>query len=585
MTSLSTPSSPKQTLDVTHPELLSEWDYEANGDLLPSKVTHGSKKTVYWLCPKAQHSYSNRVSHRTNGIGCPYCSGRKMSKGVTTLDVMHPDLFKQIHPTLNVGVDIYNLSPGSHMKLWWVCEENSHEWEAGIRNRAQKGQGCPICVGVQVLSGFNDLATTDPEVAAEWHPTKNGALQPSTISRNTKHRVWWLDKECGHEWEAPVSNRTRLSNGCPFCSGRSVIPGDSDLKTNYPEIAAEWHPTKNDDLLPENVKPYTHQKVWWLCDNNHEWFAAVGGRTAGRGCPSCSNHISKAEQVIFDHIVSLGFAAQQTNRKLLGNGKEIDIYVPEKKFGIEFNGLYWHSEAQGKGRTYHQDKWLTAKEKGIHLIQIWEDDFRRNPQKVLNLITHKLGASKQATVFARKTSVRVLSTYDARKFLELNHIQGFASGSHYVGLVDAAGVTVALLVVKWESDRRTLNIIRYATSARVVGGFTKLLAFASREYTPESFITFADHMISDGGLYEGNGFVADKVLAPDYMYIVGGERQHKFGFRLKRFRSDPQLVFVEGASERELADLNGLLRVWDAGKTRYRFTPVYSSVASSSSSS
>lgn len=560
MTSPSDPSTPKQTLDITHPELLSEWDYEANGVLLPSKVTHGSKKTVYWLCPKAQHSYSNRVSHRTNGIGCPYCSGRKMSKGVTTLDVIHPDLFKQVHPTLNTDVDIYNLSPGSHLKIWWKCKESGHEWEAGVRNRAQKEQGCPFCVGVKVLVGFNDFCTTEPEIAADWHPTKNTPFLPTQFKSSSHRNTWWLGQQCGHEWKAPIGNRTRLGNGCPFCSGRSVIPGDSDLKTNYPEIAAEWHPTKNGDLLPENVKPYTHQKVWWLCENKHEWFAGVGGRTAGRGCPSCSNHISKAEQVIFDHIVSLGFAAEQTNRKLLGNGKEIDIYVPEKKFGIEFNGLYWHSEAQGKGRTYHQDKWLTAKEKGIHLIQIWDDDFRRNPQKVLNLITHKLGASKQATVFARKTSVRVLSTYDA------------------------AGLTVALLVVKWESDKKTLNIIRYATSARVVGGFTKLLAFASRVYKPESFITFADHMISDGGLYEGNGFVADKVLAPDYMYIVGGERQHKFGFRLKRFRSDPQLVFVEGASERELADLNGLLRVWDAGKTRYRFTPVYSSPSSSSSS-
>lgn len=102
-----------------------------------------------------------------------------------------------------------------------------------------------------------------------------------------------------------------------------------------------------------------------------------------------------------------------------------------------------------------------------------------------------------------------------------------------------------------------------------LGGFTKLLTYAEREYTPSRFITFADHCISDGGLYEGNGFVVDKTLPPDYMYVVGDRREHKFDYRLKRFRNDPDLKYVEGLTERELAALNGLVRVWDAGKTRF----------------
>lgn len=81
--------------------------------------------------------------------------------------------------------------------------------------------------------------------------------------------------------------------------------------------------------------------------------------------------------------------------------------------------------------------------------------------------------------------------------------------------------------------------------------------------------TFSDHCVSDGGLYEQNGFVVDKVLPPDYMYVVGNRREHKFRYRLKRFREDPNLVYQDGISERELAKLNGLRRVWDAGKTRW----------------
>jgi len=127
------------------------------------------------------------------------------------------------------------------------------------------------------------------------------------------------------------------------------------------------------------------------------------------------------------------------------------------------------------------------------------------------------------------------------------------------------------LVLRKESgEDDVLNIIRYATAANVVGGFTKLLKHAEKVYSPESFITFADHCVSDGGLYESNGFVADKILSPDYMYVVKGERKHKFGYRLKRFQNDPELLWEPNLTERELAALNGLERIWDAGKTRYR---------------
>lgn len=133
----------------------------------------------------------------------------------------------------------------------------------------------------------------------------------------------------------------------------------------------------------------------------------------------------------------------------------------------------------------------------------------------------------------------------------------------------------ALLVLKRDKDStgdNVLNIIRYATHGLVQGGFTKLVKHATAIYQPGSFVTFADHCISDGSLYENNGFIVDKEIAPDYMYVVNNERKHKFGYRLKRFRDDSDLIWQEGASERELAALNGLEHIWDAGKTKYRLT-------------
>jgi hypothetical protein len=124
------------------------------------------------------------------------------------------------------------------------------------------------------------------------------------------------------------------------------------------------------------------------------------------------------------------------------------------------------------------------------------------------------------------------------------------------------------MVLKKEADEK-LNIIRYATAGSVSGGFQKLLAYTERTYSPSSFITFADHTISDGGLYQNSGFVVDKIIPPDYMYVVNKQRKHKFGYRLKRFKNDPNLLWDETLSERELALLNNIPRIWDAGKTRY----------------
>ncbi|MEC8568684.1 MAG: zinc-ribbon domain-containing protein, partial [Pseudomonadota bacterium] len=297
----------------------------------------------------------------------------------------------------------------------------------------------------------------------------------------------------------------------------------NDLATKQPALAAQWHPTKNGDFTPQQVASGGgRSQAWWQCEKGREWKARVAGRITGRGCPECwaGSYASKAETELFDFITYLlpGEVVVQGDRKTL-KGKEIDVYVPSLKLGVEFNGLFWHTEEAGRGRRYHEEKYLAAKAAGVQLIQVWEDDYNRHPDLVKRILSHKLGVSDQPAVYARKTRVEVLTTSVARVFLDQNHIQGFASGSYYLGLRDIeTNGLVAVMVLKREVGvnvpDRTLNISRYATSTRVPGGFTKLLKHAERTYNPSRFITFADHCISDGALYEGNGFVADKVLPP-----------------------------------------------------------------------
>lgn len=249
---------------------------------------------------------------------------------------------------------------------------------------------------------------------------------------------------------------------------------------------------------------------------------------------------------------------------------ELDIYIPEKNVAVEFNGLYWHSE-KFVDKNYHHDKWNRCHDQGVRLITIWEDEWLNKKDIVTSMLTHKLGESTLRKVFARNTEVVESTIHDSREFLDDNHIQGFAQGSVYLSLVSGSEI---IAVSVWKKNRSTLYLERYATSATVVGGMGKLLKAGIR-YAKErgcsQIVTFADHQVSDGGLYEKLGFRLDKELKPDYRYVVGGERIHKFNYRLKRFRDDPSLEYVEGMSERELARLNNIPRVYDCGKSRYIF--------------
>ena len=119
----------------------------------------------------------------------------------------------------------------------------------------------------KLIVGQNDLATVNPDLAAEWHPTKNNCLRPTQVTAGSNRKVWWKGT-CGHEWEAVIGNRSR-GIGCPHCSKRHVVEGVNDLVTVNPSLAAEWHPTKNGRLRPMQIAGKSNKKAWWLGKCGH----------------------------------------------------------------------------------------------------------------------------------------------------------------------------------------------------------------------------------------------------------------------------------------------------------------------------
>ncbi len=324
-------------LKSVNPELAAEWNYEKNGKLLPEMISANSCKKVWWK-GKCGHEWESRVGHRNNGIGCPYCSGQKVLKGFNDLQTLQPDLASEWHPTKNGDLTPSDIYAYSGKKIWWLGK-CGHEWETKIGYRI-RGTGCPYCSGQSVLKGFNDLESLNPELASEWNYERNGAIKPSDITIHSGMKVWWICSN-RHEWEATVASRNNYRNGCPYCAGQKVIKTVNDLQTLRPDLASEWHPTKNGDLKPSDVMPNTNKRVWWFSKCGHEWLASPNSRVnSNSGCPFCNeSHLEKIirnllcrykysfqEQIKFDGLVGIGGNLLSYDFGVYENG-ELDFLI------------------------------------------------------------------------------------------------------------------------------------------------------------------------------------------------------------------------------------------------------------------
>lgn len=355
----------------------------------------------------------------------------------------------------------------------------------------------------------------------------------------------------------------------------------NDVATLYPQLMEDWDWSRN-TVDPHTLRPGSDVRVHWKCHVcGFIWCSNLYHRT-GRlsGCPQClqGKQTSEAEDEIarfVESLVGTGMVVRNDRTVLesdSGPNRELDIYVPSLRFAIEYNGVHWHTERL-RGRDYHYWKYRTCESKGIRLLQVWSDDWTAHPDIIrdhIRVLCHDVSLER---VNARSCTVAPVGVADMRAFMDANHIQGDAGGGSRLGLFDGAGRMVAGMVCMTDS-KGVMDVRRYSTllGTLVRGGFSRLLKHAIQAApATRRVVTFSDNMVSDGGLYSRLGFHAERMLKPDYSYIdpVENVRHHKFNYRIARFRRDPDLEYHDGMSERELAALNGLERVYDAGKTRW----------------
>ena len=198
-------------------------------------ATIGSDKKAWWVCDKG-HSWKATISSRKAGSNCPYCSNQKILSGYNDLATLNPHLASEWSYEKNDDLLPSMIAAKSNKKVWWKCK-NGHVWQNSPNLR--KNNGCPYCSNQLLLKGYNDLATTNPEVLSEWDYEKNDGIDPTTIQPGSEIKVWWKCAR-GHSYRMQVDLKAKYGHSCPTCSkGRHV---------SFPEKAVAYYFQKVDKL-------------------------------------------------------------------------------------------------------------------------------------------------------------------------------------------------------------------------------------------------------------------------------------------------------------------------------------------------
>lgn len=307
--------TPGRALDEAAPQIAAEWDSVRNG-MTPQDVAVSSSRRAWWICSLCGGSWQAVVGNRTKAEaapGCPACSKargaarRRTPKDGRSLADLRPDLALEWDEDSN-GAPASSVSARAARKATWHCQTCGHRWETTVANRALSG--CPMCarrahgVKVAVPKPGTSLADVRPDIAALWHPTLNSPLTPADVKPYSLKVVWWWCEYGEHSYQAEVRGRSR-GNRCEQCRPKQLgimhatpAQGES-LSDRYPDVAAKWHPAKN-QASPDQVKPRSMRRVWWLCPKcGDEWAATVSNVTGAKktGCPTCGRETGRTQRM------------------------------------------------------------------------------------------------------------------------------------------------------------------------------------------------------------------------------------------------------------------------------------------------
>lgn len=407
---------------------------------------------------------------------------------------------------------------------------------------------CPRCFyRGEILTGqkFNKLEVMD--------------IAPGDI------RKWICRCDCG---ATLLATTQRLkSNHTRSCGSRTCVLALSDPKYQKVERDAPSKLTieEMDQELTKHGLAYVsgnyvncQSYLEVRCPQDH--LSSVRWEYRASGCRYCRGMNSSSGELALCRELEKHNLEIWRNQKILAP-YEVDIYLPAKKVAIEFNGVYWHSEAHSE-RDYHFTKFNLAQEKGVVLLQFWEDEWESKPEVVLSIIKAKLGIFEE-TIQGRKTTIEKIEAPVANAFHKEHHLQGATTGITNSWSLRKLGTQEVVAVVSIGPHHRgagtmVLKRLTFKKGVRVLGGFSKLI-----QVLPRPIITWSDNRYATGEAYHKAGFHKLQELKPDYCYVKNGKRIPKQS--LKKTHEER----ISGRTESELRSNQGYLRLFDAGKVKW----------------
>lgn len=545
------------------PNIFAQLVPELNKDIKLETISCKSAKNLFWRCER-NHIFVTKPMHRTSKKGgCPCCSGRVLCLNKTnSLLQENPTLATEFSPKNNVSPnDIIN--GGGKLRYIWKCSKG-HEWSQTIKARKQHNSGCPVCAGNR------------PAISEEKTCLECGQI---FYDKNSLHTHIAVVHKNLNEYKAktyfglegkPVCEAEGCSEFVPINRGRSAkFQKYCSEKCASRKMSEERFCTLSEEIEKEGTfKVVTKYKSYNGFSNSIEvkcrkckkkstkrFNNALYGKSS---CFYCSGNTSKGEREVREFIESLNVKTIPNYRKAL-NGLEIDIFCPEYQIGVEYNGLYYHSE-KFLPKKYHLEKTKLSEEKNIRLIHIWEDDWRERPEIVKSMLKHAFGLTEHKA-HARKLKVLTLDKNSLfMDFFNDNHIEGHVISSVAFALVDANSEILACLSMRTPIHYKGCKeISRFAIKRgySIPGAFPKLFKVAklwTEKQNCSKIVTYSHRSHGTGNLYEKNGFQFLKNTPLDYWYTDGTNRMNRFKFRAQ-----------DGLTESQVAKEHDVLRIFGCG--------------------
>ena len=530
---------------------------EVHGDRYDySKVDYyDSKTSVCIICPEHGEFMQTPAAH-VRGNKCPKCANKERGR------YKRLDTEKFIKRAEKIHKGKYDYSKVEYTSVTGnvtiICPEHGEFTQKAMNHLL--GQGCPKCMG---------RGLTNDEVVSRFRSVHGDRYDYSKVEYSkSNEKVCIICPEHGEFMQTPSKHLS--GQGCPKCACERRFSGQVLSTEEFIEKALEVH----GDVYSYDKVEYkgSHTPVTITCKVHGDFEQIPNDHLCGHGCPICGGNISFGESSIADYVRSLGFDVVERDRNVL-NGHEIDIFVPSKNIGIEFDGLRWHSD-KFKKKMYHLWKTKACMEKGVRLIHIYEDEWVDKEPIVKSMISNILGKTERR-IFARNCEVKKVSDMVKKSFLDENHIQGNVVSRINYGLFHNDEL-VALMCFgkqrvnlgKKHIDDGEYELLRFCNkkNTNVVGGASRLFKHFVVDYNPKVILSYCDRRWSVGGMYEKLGFTFSHASQPNYYYVIGKKRYNRFKFRKSELIKEG---YDEKLSEKDIMENRGINRIYDCGSYVY----------------